>query len=104
MIGNDVWIGYDAFIRDGVKIEDGAIVASKSVVANDVPAYAIVAGNPARVVRLRFSDKEIDTLLKLEWWSLGDDCLKDNVEVFYSRDVQRLVSMEGRVRAQVAPD
>ncbi|ELR0357132.1 CatB-related O-acetyltransferase, partial [Salmonella enterica] len=61
VIGNDVWIGYGALIMPGVKIGNGAIIASRSVVTSDVPAYAIVGGNPAKVIKKRFTDETIAT-------------------------------------------
>ncbi|MCL2916721.1 Vat family streptogramin A O-acetyltransferase [Shewanella litorisediminis] len=67
-IGNDVWIGYDALIMPGVKVGNGAIIASRSVVTRDVPAYAIVGGNPATVVKMRFDDKDIALLEAIAWW------------------------------------
>lgn len=67
-IGNDVWIGKEAMIFSGVTIGDGAVVGARAVVTKDVPAYAIVAGNPAVVVRKRFSDEIIEALLEIQWW------------------------------------
>jgi virginiamycin A acetyltransferase len=67
-IGHDVWICFEATIMPGVTVGHGAVIAAKSVVTADVPPYAIVAGNPARVVRLRHSEAEIDTLLGIAWW------------------------------------
>lgn len=67
-IGNDVWIGTHVVIMGGLTIGDGAIVAAGAVVTKDVPAYAIVAGVPARVIRYRFDEKTIDELLELKWW------------------------------------
>lgn len=64
-IGNDVWIGYNATIMPGVKIGSGAIIASKSVVTNDVPAYSIVGGNPAKVIKKRFDETTINQLLAI---------------------------------------
>jgi virginiamycin A acetyltransferase len=68
VVGNDVWIGYQATVMAGVKIGDGAIIAAKSVVTKDVPPYAIVGGNPAQIIRKRFSDSQIQYLLDLKWW------------------------------------
>ncbi len=67
-VGHDVWLGYQALVLPGVNIGHGAIVAAASVVAGDVPPYAIVAGNPARVIRRRFDDEEVDLLLRAAWW------------------------------------
>lgn len=68
-IGNDVWIGQSAIINCGVQVNTGAIIASGSVVTKDVPPYAIVGGNPAKVIKYRFSQDIIDILLKSEWWT-----------------------------------
>jgi virginiamycin A acetyltransferase len=68
VVGNDVWLGYQALVLPGVTVGHGAIVAAASVVSSDVPPYAIVAGNPARVVRRRFSDEDVERLLRAAWW------------------------------------
>lgn len=73
IIGNDVWIGNDAIIPGGRKIGDGSIVACGSVVVSDVPAYAIVGGNPARIIGWRFSEEEIKDLQFIEWWNWSKD-------------------------------
>ena len=75
-IGNDVWIGEKVFIKDGITIGHGAIIGAKSVVTHNVPPYAIVGGVPARIIRFRFDDESIKTLLKIEWWNLTNDKLK----------------------------
>lgn len=69
VIANDVWIGYDSLIMPGVKIGNGAIIAARAVVTHDVPAYAIVGGNPARVIRKRFDDATIARLEAIAWWN-----------------------------------
>lgn len=83
IIGNDVWLGYHSTILSGVKIGDGAIIAGMSVVTKDVPSYAIVAGNPARIIKFRFSDNVIEKLQKIKWWELKEDDIKNNIDLFY---------------------
>ena len=68
IIGNDVWIGFEAIVMAGVRIGDGAIVAARAVVTHDVPPYTIVGGVPAKVIRKRFDDKVIQKLVTLKWW------------------------------------
>ncbi|WP_283240423.1 CatB-related O-acetyltransferase [Campylobacter mucosalis] len=72
VIGHDVWIGSNCLIKQGVKIGDGAVVGMGSVVTKDVEPYAIVAGNPAKIVRKRFDDDTIDRLLRVGWWNFSD--------------------------------
>jgi len=81
-IGNDVWIGYRATILDGVKIGDGAIVGLGALVAKDVPPYAVVVGNPARIAHYRFSNKQIESLLKIKWWDWDIKTIKKRREDF----------------------
>lgn len=73
-------------VLDGITISDGAIVAAGSVVTKDVPAYAIVAGVPAKILRYRFSSTEIRVLLKTRWWDRDHDWLKKNAKKFHSID------------------
>lgn len=68
VVGNDVWIGYRAIIMPGVRIGDGAIIASGSVVTRDVPPYTIVGGNPATLVKQRYTDADVERLLRIRWW------------------------------------
>ncbi len=75
-IGNDVWLGYNVFIKQGVTIGDGAIVGACSVVVKDVPPYAIVAGTPARIIRYRFDEQTIKDLLVVKWWDLDDEVIQ----------------------------
>ena len=74
-IGHDVWIGAKCCIKSGVKIGNGAIVAAGAVVTHDVPAYAIVGGVPAKVIRYRFDEETIEKLQKIKWWELEEDVL-----------------------------
>ena len=81
-IGSDVWIGRNAIILPGLKIGDGAVVGAGSVVTKDVPPYAIVAGNPARIIRLRFDAKTIEVLLKIKWWNWSDEKIQNHKKYF----------------------
>jgi virginiamycin A acetyltransferase len=92
VIGNDVWIGYQATILSGVTVGHGAIIGSKSVVASDVPPYSIVAGNPARIIRKRFDDETIEKLLALAWWDWDLDKITKNVAHLTGNDVSKLLS------------
>ena len=68
VVGNDVWLGYQALVLPGVTIGDGAVIAAASVVASDVAPYAVVAGNPARAVRSRYGEEDVARLLRAAWW------------------------------------
>ena len=79
VIGNDVWIGYEAVILAGVTISDGAIIGARAVVTKDVPPYTIVGGVPARPIRKRFSDEQIAALLALKWWDWPEEKIAANL-------------------------
>lgn len=78
IIGNDVWVGAEATIIGGVKVQTGAVIGAGSVVTHDVAPYAIVAGVPAKTIKYRFSDEIISDLLETRWWDLPSDVLKNN--------------------------
>lgn len=88
IIGSDVWIGEKVFIKDGIHIGHGAVIGAHSVVTEDVPSYAIVAGTPAKIRRYRFEEKQIERLLESRWWELPASELKalsqymTNVDLF----------------------
>ncbi len=82
IIGNDVWIGVNALILDGVKIGDGVIIGANAVVTKDVPAFAIVVGSPAKIIRYRFSDKIIENLLRIKWWDKEAADLQSSIKLF----------------------
>ena len=90
IIGNDVWIGYESTIMPGVNIGDGAIIASKSVVVNDVPPYSIVGGNPANVIKQRFPQKIIDKLLDIAWWDWDIKKITANLEAITGADIDTM--------------
>lgn len=89
-IGHDVWLGYRATIMAGVKIGHGAIIGSHSVVTKDVPPYTIIGGNPAKEIRKRFSEQDIETLLELQWWHWPLDKITRNVQLLTGNDVTAL--------------
>lgn len=90
VVGNDVWIGYDALIMPGVKIGNGAIISSRSVVASDVPAYTIVGGNPARPIRQRFDDESVARLEALAWWDWPVETITRHLGLIVAGDVDAL--------------
>lgn len=87
-IGNDVWIGQDAILMNGIKVGDGAIIASGAVVTKNVPEYSIVGGIPAKVIRFRFNKEEIEFIRDLQWWNKSEEWIKLHVKYFY--DVVKL--------------
>jgi virginiamycin A acetyltransferase len=90
IIGNDVWIGYNATIMAGVTIGDGAIIATNATVVKDVAPYTIVGGNPAREIRKRFSDDTIEKLLDLKWWDRDIDWITANVLALTGNNLEDL--------------
>lgn len=90
VIGHDVWIGHNAMILPGVTVGDGSIVGAGAVVSRDVPPYAVVAGNPAQVVRMRFPPDVVEVLLDLGWWHWPLDRIRDALPVLTSADVAAL--------------
>ncbi len=90
IVKNDVWIGMKSVILPGVSIGNGAIVAAKAVVSHDVPDYAIVAGNPARVVKMRFDDRTVERLLALAWWDWPADKITRNLDAIRGSDIDAL--------------
>lgn len=93
-IGNDVWIGYDATIMPGVTVGNGAIIASKSVVTKDVPAYAVVAGNPARILKMRFDDETIARLESLSWWDWPIESITKALPAITQGNIDALVALK----------
>ena len=89
-IGNDVWIGQQALILQGITIGDGAIIGAGALVTRDVPAYAIVAGVPARIMRYRFEDDQIRVLQQFKWWERDETWLKEHAHLF--DHIEELVS------------
>ncbi len=94
IIGNDVWIGYEAIIMPGIKIGDGAIIGAKSVVTKDVPPYSIVGGNPAKIIKMRFEDEVIEYLQQITWWNWSIEKITENIPSLCSDDINRLKSID----------
>jgi virginiamycin A acetyltransferase len=94
LVGNDVWFGYDCMIKGGVKIGNGAIIAARAIVVKDVPAYSIVAGNPAKVVKMRFDPETIERLLEIAWWDWDIDKINRNLKLISNLDVDALEKAE----------
>lgn len=88
-IGNDVWIGTGVMLLGGITVGDGAVIAAGSVVVKDVPPYAIVGGNPAKIIRYRFSDDEILQLEKIKWWDRDIGWIREHINCF--DDIQLLL-------------
>lgn len=90
VIGNDVWIGYEAVIMPGVTIGDGAIIGTRAVVTKDVPPYTIVGGVPAKPIRKRFSEDVISSLLEIKWWDWPKEKIAENISVIQSGCIDKL--------------
>lgn len=94
IIGNDVWIGENARILSGSVIEDGAIIGNSAVISGYVPPYAIMIGNPAKILKFRFSDFYIKQLIeKINWWNWSDEKIKENIHLF--NDIDKFVETHG---------
>lgn len=96
-VGNDVWLGYDWLILPGVTIGDGAVIAARSVVASDIPPYAIAGGNPARMVRSRFDDDEIALLEQIQWWSWPVEHVSSALETIMGGSVEELAQVANKL-------
>ncbi len=90
VIGNDVWIGYEALIMPGVNIGNGAIVSSRAVVVADVPAYTIVGGNPAKPIRQRYRPEDIAVLEAIAWWDWSTEKITRHLSIIAAGDIEAL--------------
>ena len=91
VIGNDVWIGYEAVVLAGVTIGDGAVIGTRAVVTKDVPPYTIVGGVPAKFIRKRFPQETIDSLLKIKWWNWPEERIRQHITDIQLGNIERLV-------------
>jgi virginiamycin A acetyltransferase len=89
-IGNDVWIGFNSIIMPGVKIGDGAIIATNSTVTKNVEPYSIVGGNPAKEIKKRFSKEQIEKLLEIKWWNWEIEKITENVQNLTGENIDSL--------------
>ncbi len=92
IIGNDVWIGYEAVILSGVTVGDGAIIGSRAVVTRDVPPYTVVGGVPARPIRKRFDDATIERLETLRWWDWDEETIRRSIPAIQAGDIAALAA------------
>ncbi|MBE1443612.1 CatB-related O-acetyltransferase [Paenibacillus sp. OAS669] len=88
VIGNDVWLGSGATIMSGVQIGDGAVIGARAVVTKYVPPYAVVAGNPGKIIKYRFDDETIRRLLQVQWWNWPLDRIERAIPFLLSTDIQ----------------
>lgn len=95
VIGNDVWIGFGTTILSGVTIGDGAAIGACSLVVRDVPPYAIVAGNPAQIIKYRFDEETIKILLSLRWWDWPDQRVRENIQYICSPAIDAFIKRFG---------
>jgi virginiamycin A acetyltransferase len=96
VIGNDVWIGYDSLVMPGVHIGDGAIIASRSVVVGDVPAYTIAGGNPAKPLKARFPAPVVKALEDIAWWNWPIEKITAHLAIIVAADIEALKACAGR--------
>lgn len=92
IIGNDVWIGADVTILSGVTVGDGVVIGTKSVISKSVPPYCVAVGNPARVVKTRFSEDNIKKLLQIKWWNWDDEKIQQNIPLLLSPNIDDFIS------------
>ena len=90
IIGNDVWIGYEAVILSGVTIGDGAVIGCRAVVTKDVPPYTIVGGVPAKPIRKRFDEETIKELQKIKWWDWPEEKITGKIPAIQAGDLEEL--------------
>jgi hypothetical protein len=91
VIENDVWIASNVKILQGIVVGDGAVIATESFVTKDVPPYAMVGGNPAKIIRYRFTDNQIECLLRIKWWYWDDEKIRKFVALLVSNNVDEFI-------------
>lgn len=90
VIGNDVWLGAESMIMPGIHIGDGAVVGARALVTKNIGPYEIWGGNPARLIKKRFSDEDVCKLLQIKWWNWDESTLRKNLSLLQSNDIEAL--------------
>jgi acetyltransferase-like isoleucine patch superfamily enzyme len=96
VIGSDVWTGYGSMLLSGVQIGNGALVAAGAMVCKDVPPYAVVGGNPAKIIKHRFEEEQIAALLDIRWWDWPEDEVRAAVPILASKDIDEFIEYARR--------
>ena len=92
IIENDVWVGAKATIMSGVTIHNGAVIGANSVITKDIPPYAIVVGNPGKIVKYRFTEEQIEKLLQIKWWDWNEDKIRYNALLMWSNNIDEFIN------------
>lgn len=92
IVENDVWIGANSTIMSGITIHNGAVIGAGSTVTKDVPPYAIVAGNPGKIVKYRFTESQIEDLLSISWWNWEENKIREEAMTLWSEDIDFFIS------------
>jgi virginiamycin A acetyltransferase len=93
-IGNDCWIGENAVLMSGITIGDGCIIANNSHVFKNFPPYSIIGGNPAVIIKKRFTDLQIEKLLEKKWWLWEDSKIQENIHIICSSNIDEFINLE----------
>jgi hypothetical protein len=102
VVGSDVWTGYGSWMLSGVKIGDGAIVAGGALVTKDVPAYAVVGGNPARIIKYRHTEEQREALLQIRWWDWSEEEIREAVPMMTTTDIDSFIDYARATRPTTA--
>jgi len=92
IIENDIWIGANSTIMSGVKIGNGSVIGASTTVAKDIPPYSIVVGNPGKIIRYRFTEKQIESLLEIAWWNWAEDKIKSEAMLLWSDNIDEFIN------------
>lgn len=91
IIGNDVWIGSNVTIMSGVKIGDGVVIANNSHVVKDVEPYSLIGGNPAKLIKYRFTKEQIEKLLEIKWWNWSDEKINTFTPLLCNNNIDKFI-------------